>query len=318
MSLRMSDSDSSRPTAPGSPPLQNSGLGGALWRVWVLACSTLTQLVRMKVFVFLILATLVLAAMAFAVVTFSPEEELKLIRDVALGSMHLFASLLAIAATAILLPRDVEDRTLYTILSKPVPRYEYLIGKWLGVVLLIGICLLFMDLFYSAILWWRQESLIQAQLAAFEAAGQLDAGLAEEVRTAIASQGLTWGFHSGAFGILLQGAVLTSAVLLLSTIATSTLFTILAGVAVLLIGHGQELARRYFLEGQVSTTMERLIATPVAIVFPDFSLFQSAADAASVGTGLPLGDLLRLTTIAVLYILVYKIAASLIFAEREL
>ncbi len=314
----MSDSDSSRPTDPGSPPLQNSGLGGALWRVWVLACSTLTQLVRMKVFVFLILATLVLAAMAFAVVTFSPEEELKLIRDVALGSMHLFASLLAIAATAILLPRDVEDRTLYTILSKPVPRYEYLIGKWLGVVLLIGICLLFMDLFYSAILWWRQESLIQAQLAAFEAAGQLDAGLAEEVRTAIASQGLTWGFHSGAFGILLQGAVLTSAVLLLSTIATSTLFTILAGVAVLLIGHGQELARRYFLEGQVSTTMERLIATPVAIVFPDFSLFQSAADAASVGTGLPLGDLLRLTTIAVLYILVYKIAASLIFAEREL
>ncbi len=314
----MSDSDSSRPTASGSSPLQNSGLGGALWRVWVLACSTLTQLVRMKVFVFLILATLVLAAMAFAVVTFSPEEELKLIRDVALGSMHLFASLLAIAATAILLPRDVEDRTLYTILSKPVPRYEYLIGKWLGVVLLIGICLLFMDLFYSAILWWRQESLIQAQLAAFEAAGQLDAGLAEEVRTAIASQGLTWGFHSGAFGILLQGAVLTSAVLLLSTIATSTLFTILAGVAVLLIGHGQELARRYFLEGQVSTTMERLIATPVAIVFPDFSLFQSAADAASVGTGLPLGDLLRLTTIAVLYILVYKIAASLIFAEREL
>lgn len=311
----MSDADSSPEPA---VRLLSSGPAGAMWRVWVLAGSTLTQLVRMKVFVFLIGATLVLAGMAFAVVTFSPEEELKLIRDVALGSMHLFASLLAIAATAILLPRDVEDRTLYTILSKPVPRYEYLIGKWLGVVLLIGICLLFMDLFYSAILWWRQQALIEGQLAAFAAAGQLDDALAAEIRDSIAAQGLTWGFHAGAFGILLQAAVLTSAVLLLSTIATSTLFTILAGVAVLLIGHGQELARRYFLEGQVSTTMERLIATPVAIVFPDFSLFQSAADAASIGSGLPLGDLLRLTGIALLYVLVYKIAASLIFAEREL
>ena len=314
----MSDRSNSTESGEANTRPLSRGLGGSLWRIWVLAESTLTQLVRMKVFVFLTGATVVLAGIAFAVVTFSPEEELKLIRDVGLGSMHLFASLLAIAATAILLPRDVEDRTLYTILSKPVPRHEYLIGKWLGVVLLIGLCLLFMDLFYSGILWWRQEALIQGQLAAFEAAGQLDAELADEIRSAIAAQGLTWGFHSGAFGILLQAAVLTSAVLLLSTMASSTLFTILAGVAVLLIGHGQELARRYFLEGSVSTWMEKLIAIPVAVVFPDFSLFQAAADAASVGVGLPMGDILRLTGIAVLYVLVYKIVASLIFAEREL
>ena len=58
-----------------------------------------------------------------------------------------FAPLLAILVAAGVygltnpapLPRDMEDRTLYTILSKPVPRFEYLIGKLLGVLLLIGI-----------------------------------------------------------------------------------------------------------------------------------------------------------------------------------
>lgn len=314
----MNDQPETRDSRDTTIRTTGSGLGGSVWRIWVLAGSTLTQLLRMKVFVFLIVATVLLAGAAFAVVTFSPEEELKLIRDVALGSMHLFASLLAIAATAILLPRDVEDRTLYTILSKPVPRHEYLVGKWLGVVLLIGLCLLFMNLFYSGILFWRQEALIQGQLAALESVIRADPGVADEVRAAIAAQGLTWGFHSGVLGILLQGAVLTSAVLLLSTMATSTLFTILAGVAVLLIGHGQELARQYFLEGAVSGTMEKLIAIPVAVVFPDFSLFQAASEAASVGVGLPLADMLRLVGIALLYILVYKIVASLIFSEREL
>ena len=55
-----------------------------------------------------------------------------MLKDVSLGAMSIFTSLLAIVATAQLLPRDLEDRTIYTILAKPVPRYEYLIGKLAG------------------------------------------------------------------------------------------------------------------------------------------------------------------------------------------
>ena len=57
-----------------------------------------------------------------------------MLKDVSLGAMSIFTSLLAIVATAQLLPRDLEDRTIYTILAKPVPRYEYLIGKLAGVL----------------------------------------------------------------------------------------------------------------------------------------------------------------------------------------
>ena len=45
-----------------------------------------------------------------------------MLKDVSLGAMSIFTWLLAVLATAMLLPKDIEDRTLYTILAKPVPR----------------------------------------------------------------------------------------------------------------------------------------------------------------------------------------------------
>ncbi len=66
------------------------------------------------------------------------QQEFQVLKDVSLGAMSIFTSLLAIVATAQLLPRDLEDRTIYTILAKPVPRYEYLIGKLAGVLLLLA------------------------------------------------------------------------------------------------------------------------------------------------------------------------------------
>ena len=52
--------------------------------------------------------------------------------------MSIFTSLLAIIATARLISQDVEERTIYSILAKPVSRIEYLIGKLAGVLLLLG------------------------------------------------------------------------------------------------------------------------------------------------------------------------------------
>ena len=60
-----------------------------------------------------------------------------LLKDVSLGSMSIFTWLLGVLSTAMLLPKDIEDRTLYTILAKPVPRFEYLLGKLLGVFVLL-------------------------------------------------------------------------------------------------------------------------------------------------------------------------------------
>ena len=106
-------------------------------QVAVIARNTFTDLVRQKVFyIILVFAMCAIGSSVFmARLTF--QEEFQMLKDVCLGAMSIFTSLLAILATANFLPRDLEDRTLYNLLSKPVPRFVYLLGKLAGIILLL-------------------------------------------------------------------------------------------------------------------------------------------------------------------------------------
>ncbi len=85
--------------------------------------------------------------------------------------MTLFSVVLSIVATALLLPKDVEDRTLYTILAKPVPRLDYLAGKLLGVLLLVFVSLALMDILMVGILHIRTNMVLADQMAMAEGRG---------------------------------------------------------------------------------------------------------------------------------------------------
>src|SRR5207247_7047387 len=106
-----------------------------------LARNTLTELTRQKVFYVLLIFALVLIGSSVFMARFTFQQEFQILKDISLGAMSIFTSLLAIVAAARLIPQDVEDRTVYTILAKPVPRFEYLLGKLLGVLLLLLISL---------------------------------------------------------------------------------------------------------------------------------------------------------------------------------
>ena len=289
----------------------------SLARVWALATSTLTQLVRMKVFYFLVIFILLLFAAGFLFINLSFEQELKLLKDIAFGAMSLFSVIFAIVGSAILLPRDIEDRTLYTILSKPVPRFEYLLGKLLGVLLLIGISLLVMDLLFTGILYLRQNLVVSEQVGLLEQGGEASEANVASLRAMVAEQGVSWAQQAAVWSIFLKAAVLASFALLLSTFATSTLFTIVVGFAVFFIGHGQGLARDYFLQGEVTGPIERLLTVGLAIAFPDLQLF-NLVDGVVSGEAVPWSLLLKITGAAVLYLVVYNLAAHLVFSEKEL
>src|SRR5712671_4436469 len=108
-------------------------------RVFAITTNTLTELTRLKVFYVLLLFALLLIGSSVFMAQFTFQQEFQILKDVSLGAMSIFTSLLAIVATARLIPQDIEDRTVYTILAKPVPRFEYLLGKIAGVLLLLAI-----------------------------------------------------------------------------------------------------------------------------------------------------------------------------------
>src|SRR6184192_4810192 len=120
-------------------------------RIAAISANTLTELTRQKVFYVLLIFALVLIGSSVFMARFSFQQEFQIMKDISLGAMSIFSSLLAIVATARLIPQDVDDRTIYTILAKPVPRFEYLLGKLFGVLFLLAISIALMSALFAQI-----------------------------------------------------------------------------------------------------------------------------------------------------------------------
>src|SRR3982751_3943409 len=136
----------------------------SLSRVLAITLNTLTELTRLRAFYVLLVFALLLIGSSIFMAQFSFQQEFQILKDVSLGAISIFTSLLAIVATARLLPQDIEDRTVYTILAKPVPRFEYVLGKIAGVLLLLAISTLVMSAAFLAMLYLREQAVIHATL----------------------------------------------------------------------------------------------------------------------------------------------------------
>src|SRR6266705_1522990 len=121
-------------------------------RVLAITVNTLTELTRLKVFYVLLVFALLLIGSSMFMAQFTFQQEFQILKDISLGAMSIFTSLLSIIATARLISQDVEDRTIYTILAKPVPRFEYLLGKLGGVLLLLALGIIAMSILFVGVL----------------------------------------------------------------------------------------------------------------------------------------------------------------------
>ncbi len=72
------------------------------------------------------------------------ELDTKLVKDICVTAISIFGVLITIFISASVVPGEVETRVIYTVLSKPVRRFQYLMGKFLGVQLIIIINLALM------------------------------------------------------------------------------------------------------------------------------------------------------------------------------
>ena len=282
-------------------------------RIMAIGRNTFTELVRQKVFYFLLLFALFVIGNSAFLAKFSFQEEFQMLKDVALGAMSVFLSLLAILATATLLPRDLEDRTIFTILSKPVPRHEYLLGKLLGVVILLTLSALLMGALFVLVLLLREQSvLIETRNSLADSPGELAAALAEVTKSAFG-----WDLIPAMAILLVKSVLLASLTLMVSTFATSGIFAILVSVSAYFIGHLQATAREYWMSGIGIHWWTRLFTALVALLFPDLQAFNLTDDIVA-GIPLPMGIFWQTVALGGVYTAVYYSVACFIFQNREL
>ena len=284
-------------------------------RVWALAANTLTELIRLKIFYFLLLFALLLIGSSAFLVQLSFQDQFQMLKDVSLGAMSIFTSLLAILATAGLLPKDIEDRTLYTILAKPVSRLEYLLGKLIGVVLLLFISMVFMGAMFAVVLFWRVHVVTGEVMSGGGARELIDQQLRDLHATAFNPN--LW---AGGLVIYAKACLLASLTMFISTFASSSIFTVIVTVVIYFIGHLQATARDYWQASSTfggSEPLTKAFLLLVSLVFPDLQLF-NLVDEIVVGTSISPWLLLKTLGLGLMYFLIYLLAAFFVFSSKEL
>ena len=290
--------------------LENKMIGPTL----AIARNTFTELVRQKVFFFLLIFALLIIGNSAFMAKFSFQEQFQMLKDISLGAMSVFTSLIAILATANFLPKDMEDRTIYTLLAKPVPRHRYLLGKLLGIIALLACATLLMSALFLATLWLRESAVLM------ETRAQLSGAPSEEMRLAtkeVTDATFNMNLLPGIVIIFIKSSLLASLTLFLSSFATSSIFTIIMAAALYFIGHLQATAREFWLSGVEVEWWSRLLAAGVALLFPDLQAFNLTDDIIA-GTAVPLALFLNTAGLGILYIAVYSALAALVFSGREL
>jgi ABC-2 type transport system permease protein len=283
-------------------------------RMAAIVGNTLTGLTRLKIFYVLLLFALFLIGSSVFLAQMTFQQEFQVLKDIALGAMSLFTSLLAVIATARLLPQDIEDRTAYTVLAKPVSRFEYLAGKLLGVLLLLALSLIAMSALFFAVLILREQTVLN------ETARQMAAAPAEQSAEAlrlVRASAFNVNLFSGIAVIYLKGCLLAALTLFVSTFATSTIFTTIVMAFAYFIGHLQPIAREYWLQTNSAGWFTKTFLALVAMVFPDLQVFNLTDDVVA-GNTIPAAVLYKTIAMGLFYISFYLALAWAAFFRKEL
>jgi len=107
-------------------------------RIGALALNTFREAIRNRVLHSLVAFALVLIFSALAVGQLSLHEEARLTRDLGLGGIGLFGVLIAVFVGVNLVYKEIDRKTIYAILAKPVRRHEFVLGKFAGMVLTLA------------------------------------------------------------------------------------------------------------------------------------------------------------------------------------
>jgi len=106
-------------------------------KIRAVAWNTFREAIRDKVFYNLVFFALLIMGVSTYFGQLTLGRRLKVIQDVSLASMSIFGLLIAIFVGIGLVYKEIQRRTIYTLLAKPISRGQFLIGKYLGLVLTI-------------------------------------------------------------------------------------------------------------------------------------------------------------------------------------
>jgi ABC-type transport system involved in multi-copper enzyme maturation permease subunit len=120
--------------------------------IYAIAINTFREAVRDKILYAMLAFALVMLAGSLLVAELTIGEYTKIIKDLGLALISIFGLMIAVFVGIGLVYKEIERKTIYTIASKPVPRWQFLLGKYSGLVLTLAAEVAIMGLGFALIL----------------------------------------------------------------------------------------------------------------------------------------------------------------------
>ena len=107
--------------------------------VGVIALNVFRESVRDKVLYNLVFFAIVLMSASYLIGQLTAGQDVKIIKDLGLAATSIFGLFIAVFIGIGLVSKEVEKRSIYSLLSKPIERYQLVLGKYLGLVLTLAV-----------------------------------------------------------------------------------------------------------------------------------------------------------------------------------
>ena len=134
--------------------------------LWVVAHNTFRETVRDKILYNLVFFALLLIGLSVLLGTLTIGEQAKIVNDVGLTAINLVGVIIAIFVGIGLVSKEIERRTIYTILARPITRTQFILGKYggLGCVMVVNLAIMVIMFFLTIVLTGNpvHGSLLQA------------------------------------------------------------------------------------------------------------------------------------------------------------
>ncbi len=254
----------------------------ALLRIYTIAAQTFTEARRNKIFysIFLFALVVILNSYMFTEVTITTVD--RMIKDAGMAAINLFALALVVFTGIGVINREVDRRSLYVVVVKPIARYEFIVGKYLGLLaMMLGTCgMMFGGLLFA--------------LKGFKTP-------------------ITEGVFLGFLGIFLEISVLGALAVLCSTF-TNSFVSGFVTAAVFISGHLS--AELKFYAAKSSSEMVQFMGRAIYFVVPNLERFNFkyhvAYDLTVTGETLALSCLYALA-----YVAAFLTGAVVVFSRRD-
>lgn len=261
----------------------------------VIAVNVFRESVRDKVLYNLVFFAILLMAASYLLGQLTAGQDVKIIKDLGLVATSIFGLFIAVFIGIGLVSKEVERRSIYSLLSKPIERYQLIVGKYVGLTLTLAVNVSVMTVALYGVLAYM------AWMAGPDAAATWDAPALDPAL--LKAVGLTF----------VELAIVTAIALFFSTFSTPMLSAALT-FGLFVAGRFSADLRNFnqVLESPAATTL----ATVLYWILPNLAPFDVRTQVVH-GQPVAAGYLLLTTVYGVIYIAALVTAAIAVFARRD-